>query len=59
MRQKIGMKIRFTIYDSKGFPAKEVSGVVVDVSWPNYIAKAGGKKHLVCKDDYISMSKKQ
>lgn len=54
-REKIGKKIRFTIYDKRGNPIDEKTGVIDSVSSDGYIATCGKSKYIVSFNDYIDI----
>lgn len=55
MQANIGKKIKFTIYDKKGFPKDEKTGTIISVSHSDYLVNCSGKKFFVSSDDYISI----
>lgn len=55
MNENVGSKIKFTIYDKRGFPIVEKSGVIISVSGLDYVVQCGAKKFLVPENDYISI----
>lgn len=55
MRENTGKRIRFTLYDKKGFPCGEKVGEIVSVSSDGYIVKSGKTTFLVSPFDYISI----
>ena len=55
MQDNVGKKIRFSLFDKRGFPTSEKVGQITGVSYFDYIVQSGKQKFLIPHEDYISI----